>query len=266
MRKFILPTMIAAVFAMPAIAQVNVGGVVRGAAGAANRMQIGTPLGTADQQADAFGTLHAGMDTGFPPLGKHASSRARGAARTANHVAASAVQGAGEVTGRAGSVVQSTARAAADNASQNLDAGANVAGQARGSGAAMAGTPYGASTDNRGNGVSGAVTDAQRASGNLGTAVRGVAHGQAQGAVDASQTAVGRVNGNSGQASANSELGANVSGGASANGAGVSVQGGASVNAGIDAGARQSGANGGRRHDGRKSAAPNHAGTQARQQ
>ena len=38
MRKLILPALIASVFAIPALAQVNVGGAVGGAAGAANRM------------------------------------------------------------------------------------------------------------------------------------------------------------------------------------------------------------------------------------
>src|SRR5690348_5768706 len=114
MRKLILPALVGAAFALPAFAQVNIGGTVGGAMGATNRMQVGAPLGSVGAQNGMGGSLHSGANLTSPPVGNTVSS----AAQNVGNVANSATQQADDTAGRASQAGSSGVSAGADQATQ----------------------------------------------------------------------------------------------------------------------------------------------------
>ncbi|MER3547072.1 MAG: hypothetical protein C4338_05505, partial [Rhodanobacteraceae bacterium] len=218
MRRLILPALIATVFAAPAFAQVNIGGAVGGAAGAANRLQVGAPLGAVGAQHTVGAAAQAGANMATPPVGQEASATARGAAQAAGNVTSSSAERAEDAAAGGGADAATQAQGVV---SSDVGNGISASGD----------MPTGASTGTQGAEVSAAAQNAQSTGGQVGAAVRNTARENAQGINSTSQNAIDSVNDAGGQASANSELGANANGGVSANGAGTSVQGGASANA-----------------------------------
>src|SRR5690242_8962617 len=185
MRKLILPALVAAAFSLPAFAQVSVGGAVGGSVQSGARL---TP----------------------PPIGNTASS---------------AVQGTGNTVDSSAQQAEDTAGRLPRSASSSVNAGANQATQAQGvvssdvkddvSGTANAGVQTDTMTGTHGDAVRSGAQNAQTTGGQVGSSVRDTARQNAQGANNASQNAINRVN-NSGQATANSELGVGSSTGVSA--------------------------------------------------